>query len=533
MDDLACSIERRAQPEAAELILAHLDECPQCRLLLAATLRESPFELDEATAPACTPRTFRIGEVVGGRYQIKCMISRGGMGEVYQAWDVQLSESVALKTIVCTGLDNATLYVRIRKEVQLARKVTHPNVCRILEFGLHQQSYRSQTEVIPFFTMELLSGATLADFVARRGRVPTLELLPIISQVLNGLAAIHAAGIVHRDLKPENIFILDNAAGEARVVVMDFGLARIQDTCSSVTESSGNSMVGTPSYMAPEQTLGGMPSVAWDIYSFGVVLFRIIAGELPFTGNTAVALAMARVNNPAPALSSFVPDVDPGLEDIVAHCLERNPMHRYASVEEIQRALANWQSRWLQRRSNRPLQVVTLVVGIGISAVAVAWLMLRQPLYREVTASAGKTESKASAAGSLMQSPHQTPTLLPQPQPSSEVDAVPWLPRGELSRGVKMPREERETEAAGQLTAGHSSAAGVQGTSGTSVPNLRAVANQVSTVSAEKKPSSGDAAPKESRSTGVANHRMQIEDDIAIPAFAGASRASSCNRGKP
>ena len=521
VDDLACFIEKRAQPDAAEHILAHLDECENCRLLLAATLRESQLELDATNALASTPRTFPIGEVVGGRYRIKCMISRGGMGEVYEAWDVQLSESVALKTIVCTGLDNAALYVRIRKEVQLARKVTHPNVCRILEFGLHQQSYRSQTEVIPFFTMELLSGSTLADYVARRGKVPTAELFPIVAQVLNGLAAIHAAGIVHRDLKPENIIILDNAVGDVRVVVMDFGLARIQDNRSSVTESSSNSTVGTPSYMAPEQALGGTPSVAWDIYSFGVVLFRVIAGELPFTGNNAVALAMARVQNRARALSSVVPDVDPDLENIVARCLERNPAHRYASVEEIQRAMAHRQSRWLRRRSVRALKMVALVVGIGAGAATAAWLLLRQPLYREVNA--GKIESKMFLSGSLVQNPHQPPTSSEPPQRRSEV--VEGL--SEPLRGTTMPEDEHETESTRQLTAGRSSAAGAVGTS---VPTHRAVARQVSTASAKRKPSSGNAAPLVSRSTGAPTPRMQIEDDIAIPAFVGPALPS---RGKP
>jgi len=347
-------------------------------------------------------------------------------------------------------------------------------------------------------------------------------LFPIIAQVLNGLAAIHAAGIVHRDLKPENIIILDNAAGEVRVVVMDFGLARIQDTRS--TESSSNSTVGTPNYMAPEQTLGGTPSVAWDIYSFGVILFRIIAGELPFTGNTAIALAMARVQNRAPALSSVMPDVDPGLEDIVARCLERNPAHRYASVEEIQRAMAHRQSRWLRRRSVRALKVVTLVAGIGAAAATVAWLMLRQPLHREVNA--GKNESKVFLSGSLVQNPRQTPTFFEPPQRSG---GGPLRRLSEPLRGAMMPEDEHETESARQLTAGRSSAAGA---AGTSVPTFRAAAIQVSKASAKKKLSSGDAAPLGTGSTAAPNPRMQIEDDIAIPVFVGPSLPSR-GPGKP
>jgi serine/threonine protein kinase len=282
--------------------------------------------------------TFFVGETINGRYQISRFMARGGMGEVYEAWDILLREKVALKTIVCTSLDDAKLFARIRSEVQLARRVTHPNVCRILEFGLHHRNPRDSGEAIPYFTMELLAGETLAGFRSRRGIVPESEAIPIVLQVLDGLSAIHDAGIVHRDLKPENVFVIPVETGRLRAVVTDFGLARLLDTHDS-GQSSFNSLVGTPAYMAPEQAAGSAASVSWDVYALGVMLFEILTGRLPFEGPTAVALALARLQRVAPTMSSMNSQVGEQLEKVVARCLHRDPKQRYPDVESLRAAL--------------------------------------------------------------------------------------------------------------------------------------------------------------------------------------------------
>jgi len=337
-------VDKLANPSLITHVLNHLDACPNCRLLLAATLRSSEPPTS-SIAVGCAPHTFPLEEIVGGRYRIDRWISGGGMGEVYQASDLQLHETIALKTIACTALDDANFYRRIRKEVQLARRVTHPNVCRILEFGLHQQIYRGQREKLPFFTMEFLDGETLAMHLARHGQLVLPLFLQIASQILDGMSAIHAAGIVHRDLKPENICLLGLSEGDVRVVVMDFGLARLLDNLGSAPDSSSGAAVGTPNYMAPEQSLGGIPNVRWDIFALGVIFFRAIAGQLPFKGGTTVALAMARIQEPAPLLSSIVPGVDLRVEAVIARCLERDPSRRFASIEEVKRALIEVSTR--------------------------------------------------------------------------------------------------------------------------------------------------------------------------------------------
>jgi serine/threonine protein kinase len=408
-EDVACFVEGRAHSSTSQRILAHLDGCSQCRVLLASSLGAGETSRT-ADVAGRVPRTFRVGSVVGARYRIDRFISEGGMGEVYAAWDLELDETVALKTLACTSLDHAGLAVRIRAEVQMARRVSHPNVCRILEFGLHRQHYRGQEEAIPFFTMDFLTGETLAAHVARRGRLTDLEAAAIGSEVLDGLAAIHAAGIVHRDLKPENVFLVSSAAGESRAVIMDFGLARLTDVQASLTSSTGSAPLGTPAYMAPEQALGGTPSTTWDIYAFGAVLFRLMAGELPFKANTSAALA--RLHQVAPRLSSVVAGVNPTIEAIVARCLERDPTRRFASAGDLRRALSAIH-RPARRRRMRPLLLNLLplvLLGVGLATLL------------------GNRGGQAGAAARSREDesppPHGTPLRVPV-GPGSARDTVP------------------------------------------------------------------------------------------------------------
>lgn len=367
LDDVASFLEGHAPPAVSNQIRDHVNTCTPCRLLLASSFR-STEGITTSLNTAGALQTFSMGETVDGRYRIARFISRGGMGEVYEAYDVQLQETIALKTIVCTGLDNAKLFAQLRAEVQLARRVTHSNVCRILEFGLHSREYRGQQEIIPFFTMELLKGETLAQLADRRGVLPEAEVLEIALQTIDGLAAVHAAGIVHRDLKPDNVFILPSDSGAARVVVMDFGLARSVTMPSSLLSSDGTSPVGTPAYMAPEQALGGPASTAWDIYALGVILFRLLSGRLPFTGASAVAMAMARMRDRAPALSSLNSQVRPALGAVVGRCLERDPKQRFANLAALRQALVEVaQAPILPRQRARALTAWLVVALLGLA----------------------------------------------------------------------------------------------------------------------------------------------------------------------
>ncbi len=371
-DEVACFLEGRADAVASERLLQHVDGCAPCRSLIATALRASD---DPATTNQVggVPLTFPVGEFVGNRFRILKFIARGGMGEVYEAFDTQLDCRVALKTLVCTGSDDIKMLVRIREEVMLAKRVAHPNVCRILEFGLHEHTFRNQREILPFFTMEYLRGETLAAYSARRGPLPKEKIVGFVMQIVDGLAAIHAAGIVHRDLKPQNVFLAANSVGNPRIVVMDFGLARsIEIRYSRLTTTKGKVM-GTPAYMAPEQTHGQEPSTAWDIYALGVILFQLASGRLPFEGGPGAVL-VARKTERAPLLSSIVPDIGNTVTTIVARCLEPNPKRRFARVEEIRDVIVN---RHVQLRRQRAKYGVVHWVVLGIIALLVGLFLSR------------------------------------------------------------------------------------------------------------------------------------------------------------
>jgi len=395
-EDIACFIDGRAAPELVHHLLTHLDGCHACRRLIAGALSSM-----ESSRPgpitAGGPRTFAVGEVVNGRYRIERFLSRGGMGEVYEAWDGHLDETVALKTVTCTGLDNARLCNRMRAEVLLARKVTHPNVCRILEFGLEERISRDQVERIPFLTMEYLRGETLASYVSRCGKLPEREVVSLATQVIAGLSAIHAAGIIHRDLKPENVFLLEADTGQRRAIVMDFGLARPLDRQTSLSSSQDTSTPGTPAYMAPEQALGQPASSAWDIYAFGVILYRLVSGQLPFKGDTGVAQAMARIRQPAPPLSRIVPDVNPVLDAVVARCLEREPEKRYATVSDLQRALDRIEAP--RARRIRPGAYLFGIAALATLAYAIRVAQVRNAAETNIPRSAPDLQRAVADSG--------------------------------------------------------------------------------------------------------------------------------------
>jgi len=507
VDELARFVDKQANPSLTAHVLSHLDVCHECRVLLVATLRTWQQPTDPSTVP-CVPRTFPVGEVVGERYRIDRLISRGGMGEVYQAWDLQLQESIAIKTIACHVLDDASLYVRFRKEVQLARKVTHPNVCRILEFGLHRQLYRGQEETIPFFTMEFLDGETLASYLARNGPLPLALFLQIASHILRGMSAIHAEGIVHRDLKPENIFLLGQPTGDFRVVVMDFGLARLQDNRGSPSESSVGSAVGTPTYMAPEQCLGGIPNVKWDIFALGVVFFRAISGQLPFKGNTTTALAMARIQVPAPLLSSIVPDVDPHIEAVIARCLERNPASRFANVDEIQRTLGEVHARTASRYRLRKRPIAAWLLSAIIITIVTSLSMLR-PRTAQPSRSRGSTRSSLTTRSERAEG--RSPVVA-EAKPPSQAIPVAQAPLGAsagqvsvLSPTVATARRKPSIGAAG-------------------APPSRHVPTAAELPAAATEPEFASRTSTLLDQPAAASARALGENDVVVPGFVKAAR---------
>lgn len=284
------------------------------------------------------------GSVIAERYRIVRFIARGGMGEVYEAEDLALGGRVALKTILPT-LEEGTEYVeRFKREIHVARHVTHPNVCRIYDLGVHRAPAAPGEPAPPellFLTMELLHGTTLSERL-RYGPMAITEALPLVVQLAAGLHAAHEAGVVHRDFKSANVMLVPShkEGRPPRVVITDFGLARpAASTESLVSISDGGAVVGTPAYMAPEQVVGKPATPAADIYALGIVVYEMVTGTRPFDGPSPYVVAARRLTEPPPPPRVHVPDLDPAWDEAILRCLKVDPAERFESAPEFSAAL--------------------------------------------------------------------------------------------------------------------------------------------------------------------------------------------------
>jgi predicted Ser/Thr protein kinase len=264
---------------------------------------------------------FLPGRLVASRYRIIALLGKGGMGEVYRADDLTLGQAVALKFLPDEAGRDEGLLERFRNEVRIARRVSHPNVCRVYDVG--------EVDGQTFFTMEYVDGEDLASLLRRIGRLPPDKALDIARHLCAGLAAAHAKGVLHRDLKPANI-MLD---GRGQVVITDFGLAGVAD------DIRGNEIrSGTPAYMAPEQLAGKEVTTRSDIYALGLVLYEVFTGKRAFA-ESPVKLAQARADRTPSRPSSVVKDLDPVVEKVILRCLEAEPSARPATALAVAGAL--------------------------------------------------------------------------------------------------------------------------------------------------------------------------------------------------
>jgi eukaryotic-like serine/threonine-protein kinase len=281
--------------------------------------------------------TFAAGDVVAGRYKILDLLGSGGTGEVYRATDQALGGTVALKTLKHGVAKHPVLLERFRREAQNALRVTHANVCRIRDIGIHAVGGHKRF----FLTMELLEGESLAVYLARRPPLSTAEALPLLTQIAEGLQAAHDSSVVHRDLKPGNVMLLPPAPGREgpRAVITDFGLAISEEQIAlGLTESS--ELIGTPEYMAPEQTEPGSTSPALDIYALGIIAYEMLTKRLPFAaGATPIQTMLLRRRERPQPLAAALPGADPVWDAAILRCLERAPAARFPRAMDFVSAL--------------------------------------------------------------------------------------------------------------------------------------------------------------------------------------------------
>ena len=308
---LDCGTKLSQEPWAPEL-------CPRCSLQLA--LEHSPVEIDVEEDPEALPtrefpgQRLSAGQILGSRFQIRSLLGRGGMGEVWRAYDLKLRVDVALKTLRAELMRKERALTALHQEVRSAREVISPNVCRVFDLV--------ELDGQELVSMEYIDGTTLVTVLQSRGPLELQEAREIASQFLAGLEAIHQAGLVHRDLKPENVMITRSG----RVVVMDFGIAK------GLADRKTGTVSGTPAYMAPEQVRGEAVHARADVFSAGVVLAEMIApkGLNNFEAREAI---WEGIHHEPPELADS--PWSPVLKKAVAHLAEK----RYPSAAALARAL--------------------------------------------------------------------------------------------------------------------------------------------------------------------------------------------------
>lgn len=348
--------------------------------------------------PAAPSPTFAVDQLIAGRFRVARLIARGGMGEVYEAEDQTLRVRVALKTIRHEIAGDPMAMERFRREMLLARQVTHPNICRLFDVFVHRLDNGDE---ILFLTMELLNGRTLAEELVARGPMSETEALPLVRQLVSALDAAHGVGVVHRDFKTTNVMMIGGRGdSETRVVVTDFGLARGRLTGVTGDNSLTGvaAFLGTPAYMAPEQVMGGEASPASDIYALGIVLYETVTGVRPFSGDSPLSVATKRLQEAPISPRVLRPSLATRWEQVILKCLERRPEDRYATARDVKDALAETSRPALAAAPTRGRVAIALAIGVALllgAFFATRWV--RRPPRADAAATHSMTARKAVA----------------------------------------------------------------------------------------------------------------------------------------
>ena len=299
-----------------------------------ATMRMGSVTAAGMTSPAVAAADLSQGHLFAGRYKIESILGRGGMGVVYRATDAQLDETVAIKTLPGDVMMRSPEDLeRFKREIRLARKITHRNVLRTYDYG--------EAEGVYFISMEYVRGYTLNELMdeAPARQMPLRASVGIARQICRGLQAAHEQGIIHRDIKPQNVLI--DAKGEVKL--MDFGVARMTEAAEAMTQAG--LIVGTPHYMSPEQVQGKQLDPRTDVYAMGILLYEVLVGRRPFESSSLTGVLTAHITEQARPPIEVRPDIGKELNAIVMRCMEKNPAARFADAGALLAALDTLQVR--------------------------------------------------------------------------------------------------------------------------------------------------------------------------------------------
>lgn len=265
-----------------------------------------------------------VGKRIGGRYKILDVIGGGGMSNVYLAHDMILDRDVAIKILHYNFSNEQEMHRRFQREALSATSLTHPNIVSIYDVGEDGDMH--------YLVMEYVKGQTLKQYIQKYAPLAPTKCVDIMKQLTSAIAHAHQNQIIHRDIKPQNI-LMDESGN---VKITDFGIAMaLEDTSFTRT----NSVLGTVHYLSPEQARGGTATKKSDIYSLGIVLYELLTGELPFSGESAVAIALKHLQSETPSVKAIVPSIPQSLENVVLKATAKDPVHRYSSVEEMKEDL--------------------------------------------------------------------------------------------------------------------------------------------------------------------------------------------------
>jgi eukaryotic-like serine/threonine-protein kinase len=303
----------------------------------------------------------REGDLLAGKYRIDKILGAGGMGVVVAAHHIRLDERVAIKFLLPEALGNAEAVARFEREARAAVKIKSEHVARVTDIGTLENG-------APYIVMEYLEGGDLAAWIRQRGPLAVEQAVEFVVQACEAIADAHGLGIVHRDLKPSNLFCIRGSDDRLSIKVLDFGISKMTGGAASgpdMVMTKTKSVMGSPFYMSPEQMRSAKDVDArTDIWALGIILYELLAGQAPFTGDTLPEVCVKIATEPPPPLRNLRPDAPAGIEDVILKCLAKDRRDRYRNVAELAVALAPFGSKRLRASVERVSRVIH---GAGLS----------------------------------------------------------------------------------------------------------------------------------------------------------------------
>jgi serine/threonine protein kinase len=333
---------------------------------------QGPGARNDPTLPA------QPGEVLLGKYRVDRVLGAGGIGIIVAAHHLQLDERVAIKFLLPEALQSPEVVSRFAQEARAAVKIKSEHVVRVIDVGTLPSGS-------PYMVMEYLEGADLSAILSRRGPLPVDEVVGLVLQACEALAEAHALGIVHRDLKPANLFSIARADGSASVKVLDFGISKVTSPGADMGMTKTSAIIGSPLYMSPEQMRSAKSVDArTDIWSLGAILYELLSGRPPFSGDSLPELCVNIMNGVPAPLTALRPDLPSTLDAVIRRCLEKDRQNRYANIAELAMALAEFAPRQAKSSVARVAKVIR-AAGISPSNFQVPEGSMPPPASKEAT----------------------------------------------------------------------------------------------------------------------------------------------------